>query len=78
MRNRTQTPFLLMEHLEYIDADLLCTVSAINLRMDELIEREKGKHAYCIFCAKHAAIYRCRFMTPLGNFVRTSCQHALL
>ena len=50
--------FFMHNIMEPIDANLLCTVSAINVRMDELVEREKGKHAYCIFRAKHARTYR--------------------
>ncbi len=41
MRNVTQASFLLVKHLKSIGVDLSCTVSAINLRMDELISDEK-------------------------------------
>ncbi len=75
MRNVTQASFLLVKHLKSIGVDLSCTVSAINLRMDELISDEKCD-ASIVFARKTFGTYRCQFIVHIpasaGGFHETS------
>ncbi len=74
MRNVTQISFLLMKTLKHINANLLCTVSAINLRIAEL-SLSKKCDTNIDFDRKTSEVYRCQFIVHIpasaGGFYET-------